>query len=91
MAFWGEKFKRPDEEDIWAELKQMLTNSDAYKAQKKLKEAQELKAFNKAWDKANEVGTIQPTQSEPYLKYEDLLNPEDVEKYRQNQFLQKTD
>lgn len=26
MAFYGERFRRPDEEDIWEELKQMLLN-----------------------------------------------------------------
>ena len=27
MSFWGERYRRPDEEDIWEELKQMLLNS----------------------------------------------------------------
>ena len=26
MAFWGERFRRPDEEDLWEELRQMLAN-----------------------------------------------------------------
>ena len=26
MAFWGERFRRDDEEDIWEELKQLLAN-----------------------------------------------------------------
>lgn len=26
MRFWGERFKRDDEEDIWEELKQELLN-----------------------------------------------------------------
>ena len=57
MAFWLDRFRRPDEEDIWEELKQMLINSDKYEAEKKLHEARELEAFNKAWDKANGVNT----------------------------------
>ena len=57
MAFWLDRFLREDEEDIWKELKQMLKNSDKYEAEKKLQEARELEAFNKAWDKANGVNT----------------------------------
>ena len=57
MAFWLDRFRREDEEDIWEELKQMLKNSDKYEAEKKLQEARELEAFNKAWDKANGVNT----------------------------------
>ena len=57
MAFWLDRYRRPDEEDIWEELKQMLKNSDKYEAEKKLQEARELDAFNKAWDKANGVNT----------------------------------
>mgnify|MGYP003296574180 CR=1 FL=1 len=26
MAFYGERFRRPEEEDIWEELKRMITN-----------------------------------------------------------------
>ena len=26
MAFYGERFRRPDEEDIWEELRQMILN-----------------------------------------------------------------
>ena len=36
MSFWGERYRRPDEEDIWEELKQMLINSEALEAEKKL-------------------------------------------------------
>ena len=57
MAFWLDRFRREDEEDIWEELKQMLKNSDKYEAEKKLQEARELEAFNKAWDKANGVNS----------------------------------
>ncbi len=57
MAFWLDRFRREDDEDIWEELKQMLKNSDKYEAEKKLQEARELEAFNKAWDKANGVNT----------------------------------
>ena len=57
MAFWLDRFRREDEEDIWEELKQMFINSDKYEAEKKLQEARELEAFNKAWDKANGVNT----------------------------------
>ena len=85
MAFWLDRFRREDEEDIWEELKQMLLNSDKYEAEKKLQEARELEAFNKAWDKANGVNTESAPQKEPYLKQEDLLLPEDAEKYRQKQ------
>ena len=35
----------------------MLKNSDKYEAEKKLQEARELEAFNKAWDKANGVNS----------------------------------
>jgi len=74
MSFWLDRFRREDEEDIWEELKQMLINSDKYEAEKKLQEARELEAFNKAWDKANGVGIESTSKKEPYLKYEDLLD-----------------
>ena len=54
MAFWLDRFKK-DDEDIWEELKQMLINSDALETQKKLQEAREFEAFNKAWDEPNGV------------------------------------
>ena len=76
MAFYGERFRRPDEEDIWEELRQMLKNSDTIEAQKKLQEARELEAFNKAWDRANGVGVETTSQAEPYLNYEDLFPQE---------------
>ena len=52
----------------------MLKNSDKYEAEKKLQEARELEAFNKAWDKANGVNTESASLKNSYSKYEDLLN-----------------
>ena len=74
MAFYGERFRRSDEEDIWEELRQMLINSEALEAERKLQEARELEAFNKAWDEANGVGAETTSQSEPYLTYEELMD-----------------
>ena len=75
MAFWLDRFRRPDEEDIWEELKQMLINSDKYEAEKKLQEARELEAFNKAWDKANGVNTKSASQKESNGKPTGMASP----------------
>ena len=66
MAFYGERFRRLDEEDIWEELKKMLTNhpSEAEKLQKKKEE--------QAWIDSilSKVFPDEPTvQKEPYLRY----------------------
>ena len=74
MAFYGERFQRPDEEDIWEELRQMLINSDTLEAQKKLQEVREIESFNKAWDRANGVGVETTSQAKPYLTYEELMD-----------------
>ena len=74
MSFWLDRFRRDDEDDIWEELKEMLKNSDKYEAEKKLQEARELEAFNKAWDKANGVDTDAISQGKSYLKKEKLLD-----------------
>ena len=75
MAFWLDRFRRPDEEDIWEEIKQMLKNSDKYEAEKKLQEARELEAFNKAWDKANGVNSESASQKDSKEKLTGMATP----------------
>ena len=55
MAFYREYIRCTDEEDIWEQLKQILINSEAIKAEKKLQEAQEFEAFNKALRAEKEI------------------------------------
>ena len=86
MAFYADRFRKPDEDDIWEELKRMMKNppSEQEIAQKKLGEQAWIDSIlNKAFPENPKP------QSEPYLRYEDLLLPEDAEKYRQKQMAYK--
>ena len=47
MAFWLDRFRREDEEDIWEELKQMLKNSDKYEAERSFKKPESWKLLIK--------------------------------------------
>lgn len=85
MAFYGERFRRPDEEDIWEELRQMLLNPPS-EQEIALKKQQEQAWIDSILNKAFPENP--KPQSEPYLRYEDLLLPEDAEKYRQKQMSQ---
>ena len=53
----------------------MLINSDKYEAEKKLQEARELEAFNKAWDKANGVNTETTSQKDSKGKLTGMAAP----------------
>ena len=71
MAFYGERFRRPDEEDIWEELAKMISNppSEAELMQKKKEE--------QAWiDSILEQAFPEEAkpQKEPYLTYEELMD-----------------
>ena len=72
MAFYAERFRREDEEDIWEELKRMLMNPIP-KEEMTLKQQQEQAKIDATLEKMfpSEVKKIK--MQEPYLKYEDLL------------------
>ena len=59
MAFWLDRFRREDEEDIWEELKQMLKNSDKY----------EERGSFKSW-----ICTVAKNVSKDYLKSASFRN-----------------
>ena len=86
MSFWGERYRRPDEEDIWEELKQMLLNSPSEQeiALKKQEEQAKIDAVVERM-----FPDIKKTQGEPYLRYEDLLNPQGLQKRMQEQYMQE--
>ena len=67
--FWGEQFRRPDEEDIWEELKKMITNPPT-EEEIRLKKQQDQEWINSILDKAfpNEP----KIEKEPYLTLEEL-------------------
>ena len=70
MAFWGERFRRDDEEDIWEELKQLLANPPSEQ------EIMQKKKEEQAWiDSILEQAFPEETkaQKEPYLTYEELM------------------
>ena len=70
MAFWLDRFRKDDEEDIWEELKQMLLEqpSDQEIA---LKNQQEQSKIDAALERM--FPDLPKQQSEPYLNYEDLF------------------
>ena len=75
MSFWLDRF-RDDEDEIWKELRYMLTHPSS-KSEQNIKNKQELQHINSVLDKVFEDKNQTPNpQKEPYLKYEDLLNKE---------------
>ena len=86
MSFWGERYRRPDEEDIWEELKQMLLNSPS-EQEIALKKQEEQAKIDAVVEKM--FPDIKKTQGEPYLRYEDLLNPQGLQKRMQEQYMQE--
>ena len=86
MSFWLDRFRKEDEEDIWEELKQMLLNSPSEQeiALKKQEEQAKIDAVVERM-----FPDIKKTQGEPYLRYEDLLNPQDLQKRMQEQYMQE--
>ncbi len=77
MAFWLDRFRREDEEDIWEELRQMILNAPS-ENEIALKNKEEQAFIDSILEKA--FPDITKPQAEPYLKYEDLLdnvNPKD--------------
>ena len=70
MAFWGERFRRPDEEDLWEELRQMIANPPSEQ------EIMQKKKAEQAWIDSvlEQAFPDEPkVQKEPYLKYEELM------------------
>ena len=86
MSFWLDRFRKEDEEDIWEELKQMLLNSPSEQeiALKKQEEQAKIDAVVERM-----FPDIKKTQGEPYLRYEDLLNPQGLQKRMQEQYMQE--
>ena len=70
MTFYGERFHRKDEEDIWEQLKQMLLNP-ASEEEIALNKQQEQAKIDLALEKM--FPSVAKPQAEPYLNYEDLL------------------
>lgn len=71
MAFWGERFRRKDEEDIWEELRQMLINAPSQNdiLQQKRQEQAEVDALVERM-----FPDLPQSNKEPYLRYEDLVD-----------------
>ena len=70
MTFYGERFHRKDEEDIWEQLKQMLLNP-ASDEEIALNKQQEQAKIDLALEKM--FPSVTKPQADPYLNYEDLL------------------
>lgn len=73
MAFYGERFRREDEEDIWEELKRTLMNPVSDE-EMTLKQQQEQAKINAVLEKMFPTEVKQIKAQEPYLRYEDLLD-----------------
>lgn len=73
MAFYGERFRRDDEEDIWEELKRMLINPIP-EEEMTLKHQQEQAKIDTVLEKMFPSEVKQIRAQEPYLRYEDLLD-----------------
>ena len=73
MAFYGERLKREDEEDIWEELKRMLMNPIS-EEEMTLKHQQEQAKINATLEKMFPSDMKQIRAQESYLRYEDLLD-----------------
>ena len=85
MAFYGELFRKKDEEDIWEELKRMLRNPPT-EEEIALKKQQEQAKIDEA---ISRMFSDEPEPAkEPYLTPEELLSPQDAERYRQKQMVQ---
>ena len=66
MAFWGERFRRPDEDDLWEELRQMIANPPSEQ------EIMQKKKAEQAWIDSvlEQAFPDEPkAQKEPYLTY----------------------
>lgn len=70
MAFYGELFRKKDEEDIWEELKQMLLNSPS-EQEITLKKQEEQVKINAALERM--FPDLPKQQTEPYLNHEELF------------------
>ena len=70
MAFFGERFRRDDEEDIWEELRQIIANPPSEQ------EIMQKKKAEQAWIDSvlEQAFPDEPkAQKEPYLTYEELM------------------
>ena len=70
MAFWLDRFKKEDEEDIWEELKQILLNPPS-EQEIALKKQEEQAKIDAALEKM--FPDVEKPKKESYLKYEELL------------------
>ena len=75
MTFYGERFQRDDEEDIWEQLKQMLLNQSSGQ-EMLLKKQQEQAKIDLALEKM--FPSVAKPQADPYLNYEDLLPKQEI-------------
>ena len=74
MAFWLDRFKKDDEDDIWEELRQMLLNPPS-EQEIALKKQEEQAKIDAALDRM--FPDEEKAQEEPYLKYEELFPQEE--------------
>ena len=73
MTFYGERFRRPDEEDIWEELRQMLLNPPSQE-EINLKKQQEQAKIDAAMERM--FPDEKKVKKEPYLTKEELFGSE---------------
>ena len=71
MTFYGERFRRRDEEDIWEELRQMLLNPHS-EQEIALKKQEEQAKIDATLEKM--FPNVKKPKTEPYLEYEDLFD-----------------
>ena len=71
MSFYGELFRKKDEEDIWEELRQMLLNPPS-EQEIALKKQEEQAKIDAALEKM--FPDVEKPKTEPYLEYEDLFD-----------------
>ena len=71
MSFYGELFRKKDEEDIWEELRQMLLNPPS-EQEIALKKQEEQAKIDATLEKM--FPDVEKPKTEPYLEYEDLFD-----------------
>ena len=71
MAFWLDRFRREDEEDIWKDLKQIFLNQPS-EQEIALKEKDEQAKIDAVLEKM--FPDVEKPKKESYLEYEDLFD-----------------
>lgn len=72
MAFWSERFRRPDEDDIWEELKYWLQNP-VTETELALRDKEKQEYINSIMDLAFPAESLTKNKK-PYLNYEELID-----------------